>query len=106
MLQCRSALQLLSMALGDAIKNLLAHAQAHRATPMAGRTHLQHAAPITFGYKVAIWADELLRAYQRLKAVENSLTGQFAGAVGTLASLPKRGAAIRDGLCQRLGLRV
>ena len=73
---------------------------------MAGRTHLQHAAPITFGYKVAIWADELLRAYQRLKAVENSLTGQFAGAGGTLASLPKRGAAIRDGLCQRLGLRV
>lgn len=106
MLQCRSGLQLLSMALGDAIKNLLAHAQAHRATPMAGRTHLQHAAPITFGYKVAIWADELLRAYQRLEAVENSLTGQFAGAVGTLASLPKRGAAIRDGLCQRLGLRV
>jgi adenylosuccinate lyase/3-carboxy-cis,cis-muconate cycloisomerase len=104
-LQCRSGLRLLTKDLGDAIKGLLTHAQAHRATPMAGRTHLQHAAPITFGYKLAIWTDELLRAHQRLEAVESSLTGQFAGAVGTLASLPKHGAAIRDGLCRRLGLK-
>jgi 3-carboxy-cis,cis-muconate cycloisomerase len=106
MLQCRAGLQLLSKALGDAIKALLAHAQAHRATPMAGRTHMQHAAPITFGYKLAIWVDELLRAHQQLEGVERGLTGQFAGAVGTLASLPEHGAAIRDDLCRRLGLRA
>ncbi len=106
MLQARAGLRLLDEHLAEAIRALLGHAKRFRATPMAGRTHLQHAAPITFGYKLAIWADELLRAHDRLKAVEGSLTGQFAGAVGSLASLPKRGAKIRDGLCRRLGLRA
>jgi adenylosuccinate lyase/3-carboxy-cis,cis-muconate cycloisomerase len=105
MLQCRQALSLLTLHLTGAIKALLVHANRHRTTPMAGRTHCQHAVPITFGYKVAIWIDELLRARERLNKVQKSLTGQFAGAVGTLASLPGRGASIRDGLCRKLGLQ-
>jgi adenylosuccinate lyase/3-carboxy-cis,cis-muconate cycloisomerase len=105
LLQCREGLHLLEIDLTSAIKALLAHADRHRSTPMAGRTHGQHAAPITFGYKIAIWIDELLRVYDRMHQTEKSLTGQFAGAVGTLASLPERGAEIRDRLCRKLGLQ-
>jgi adenylosuccinate lyase/3-carboxy-cis,cis-muconate cycloisomerase len=106
MLQCRAGLALLEVSVSGAIQGLLTHAKRFQATPMAGRTHQQHASPITFGFKVAIWADELMRAYDRLQSAQESLTGQFAGAVGTLASLPVRGAAIREGLCRRLGLKA
>jgi 3-carboxy-cis,cis-muconate cycloisomerase len=105
MLQCREGLHLLELHLTVAIKALLVRADRHRLTPMAGRTHGQHAAPITFGYKIAIWVDELLRARERIHKTEKSLTGQFAGAVGTLASLPERGAEIRSRLCRKLGLQ-
>ena len=37
---------------------------------MPGRTHGQHAVPVTFGYKVAVWIDELVRHVERLKNCE------------------------------------
>ena len=106
MLQCRNGLRLLRKDVAATIQALLGHARSFRSTPMAGRTHMQHAAPVTFGYKISIWIDELLQVYRRLDGAEKSLTGQFAGAVGTLASLPDRGPRIRDGLCSRLGLQA
>lgn len=106
MLQCREGFQVLGLDLTDTIKALLVQANRYRSTPMAGRTHGQHAAPITFGYKIAIWVDELLRAYDRMHKTQKSLTGQFAGAVGTLASLPERGAEMRSRLCRKLGLQA
>jgi 3-carboxy-cis,cis-muconate cycloisomerase len=76
-----------------------------RDTPMAGRTHGQHAVPITFGLKAASWADELARCGDRLEAVtESCLAGQLAGAAGTLASLGTEAAAVRRGFCRLLGL--
>ena len=63
-------------------------AQRYRDTPMAGRTHLQQALPVTFGYKCAIWLDMFDRHAERLaQARPRVLVGQFAGAAGTLASL-------------------
>ncbi len=82
-------------------------AQRHRDTVMAGRTHVVHAIPITFGYKAAIWADELGRNIERLEQMAPRVfVGQLAGAVGTLATLTEQGLAIQERTMQRLGLGV
>ncbi len=84
---------------------LLDLAARHRATPMAGRTHGMQALPITFGYKVAVWAAEIGRHLERLAACRGHIAvGQFAGAVGTLASVGPRGLEVQRRLCEALGL--
>ncbi|UOM35066.1 lyase family protein [Acuticoccus sp. I52.16.1] len=84
---------------------LARHADTHRRTPMAGRSKLQHAAPITFGYRCAVWLDQLLRRIERLSAALGACaTLQFGGAVGTLSALGAQGPAVRHGLARRLGL--
>ena len=70
----------------------------HRDTPMAGRTHLQQALPVTFGYKAAIWLAMFDRHAERLEQLKpRVLVGQFAGAAGTLASLGDKGFAVQAG---------
>ncbi|WP_158971280.1 class-II fumarase/aspartase family protein [Chachezhania sediminis] len=77
----------------------------HRHTPMAGRSKLQHGVPITFGYKVAVWLDQIARARDDLAAALDAASVlQFGGAVGTLASLRDRGMAVRQALAERLDL--
>ena len=89
-------------ALGDSLADL---AESHRGTVMAGRTHGQHAIPITFGFKVAVWLDEVHRQQQRLQeARPRILVGEFGGAVGTLASLGDVGLQIKERLMRKLGL--
>lgn len=92
----------------DALADVLAGlAERHRDTLMAGRTHGQHALPVTFGFKAAVWLDELLRQQERLLASRSRvLVGEFGGAVGTLAALGRRGLAIQRKLMRRLGLGV
>jgi adenylosuccinate lyase/3-carboxy-cis,cis-muconate cycloisomerase len=81
----------------------LAHRYAR--TPMAGRTHGQHAVPITFGLKAATWADELDRARTRLDAARATvLTAQLSGAAGTFASLGGDAQAVQEAFARRLGL--
>src|SRR5438128_3052756 len=88
-------------------KILTALAQRHRDTPMAGRTHLQQALPVTFGYKTAIWLSMFDRHAERLAQLKpRVLVGQFAGAAGTLASLGDKGFAVQQALCEELGLGV
>lgn len=80
-------------------------ADRHRATIMPGRTAGQFATPITFGAKVAGWADDLLREMRAFDAVRGMvLTGQLGGTTGQLAILGAAGPAIRDEVCARLGL--
>ena len=87
-LQLREGLRIVGEDLAALRGILAALARRHRDTPMAGRTHLQHALPITFGYKVAIWLDMFDRHVERLEQLKpRVLVGQFAGAAGTLASL-------------------
>lgn len=82
-------------------------ARRHRDTLMAGRTHGQNAAPITFGYKAAVWLDELMRQRQRLEAcAPRSLVGELGGAVGTLAALGPKGIEVQRRVMKRLGLGV
>jgi 3-carboxy-cis,cis-muconate cycloisomerase len=105
-LQMQGGLALIEAELDGVIAALVRLARAHRDTPMAGRSFQQHAAPITFGLKVAGWLDEALRHRDRLPALKERLfTVQFGGAVGTLSALGDRGAAVRAALARELGLR-
>jgi adenylosuccinate lyase len=79
----------------------------YRDTPMAGRTHLQHALPITFGYKVAVFLSAFDRHYERLQQLKpRTLLVQFGGAAGTLASLGDSdiGLRVRAKMAEDLGL--
>lgn len=80
-------------------------ARQYRSLVMIGRTNDQQALPITLGFKMATWADELDRSIARLEGSrERIFVGSFFGAVGTLASLEEHGLAIQQGLMQELGL--
>jgi len=104
-LQLRAALDLIDADLG-ALRDILGTlAQRHRDTPMAGRTHLQQALPITFGYKAAVWLSAIERHIERLAQLRpRVLVGQLAGAAGTLASLGAQGFAVQEAFCAELGL--
>lgn len=104
-LQIRQALEVIERDLSDLDGILDQMAQTYRDAPMAGRTHLQHALPITFGYKAAVWLLMVRRHRQRLEQLRpRVLVGQFGGAAGTLASLGDEGLAVSEALCQDLGL--
>src|SRR6185503_16399077 len=96
-LQLRDALVIIGDDLAHLDTTLTALAKRHRDTVMAGRTHLQHALPVTFGYKAAVWRGMIVRHRQRLEQLKpRVLVGQFAGAAGTLASLGDKGLAVHD----------
>lgn len=104
-LQLQAALNLIDSELEQLIGTLAGLAETYRRAPMAGRTHLQHALPVTFGYKVAIWLSPLLRMRTRLaELTPRAAVGQFAGAAGTLASLGEDGLKVSDALMDELGL--
>lgn len=104
-LQIRDAFDLIESDIHQ-LRNILADmALRYRNTPMAGRTHLQQALPITFGYKAAIWLNMFDRHAERLaQARPRVLVGQFAGAAGTLASLGDKGLEVQQAMMQELGL--
>ncbi len=104
-LQIRDALALIEQDL-EAVDGLLAElAERYRDTPMAGRTHLQHALPITFGYKAAVWLLAIRRNRERLAQLKpRVLIGQLGGAAGTLASLGEQGLSVQTALMKELGL--
>jgi len=106
-LQVRAALLLVERDI-QAVRGLLAGLAArYRDTPMAGRTHLQHALPITFGYKCAVWLSMFDRHAERLVELRPRVeVGQFAGAAGTLASLGDKGLQVQEALMDELGLGV
>ncbi len=80
-------------------------AEAHRGTPMAARTWLQHALPMPFGLKLAGYAAALARTRARLRrARAEALALQFGGAAGTLAALGDRGLEVSARLAELLEL--
>ena len=75
----------------------------HKHTPMIGRTHGVHAEPMTFGLKLALWFDELVRDRERLTRAREAISvGKISGAVGTYAHLDP---GIEQSVCDQLGLR-
>ncbi|MEN6411418.1 MAG: adenylosuccinate lyase [Veillonellales bacterium] len=88
-------------------KSTLNLVRKYRDTIMCGRTHVIHALPITLGYKVAVWADELGRDIQRLEEIKDRVfVGEMAGAVGTLASQPEKGLEVQTRMMEILDLNV
>jgi len=86
---------------------LAGRAEQHKTTPLAGRTWLQHAAPVTLGVKMAGWLDALERQAVRLEEVwSRALVLQFGGAAGTLAALGGRGLEVAEALAAELGLAL
>ncbi|MCH8063164.1 MAG: molybdopterin-dependent oxidoreductase, partial [Chloroflexi bacterium] len=80
---------------------------AERTKDMAlpGRTHGQHAVPATFGFKVAVWIDELCRHVERLRGCEGRVfVAMLGGGAGTLASLGEIGLTTQDRMAEKLGL--
>ena len=106
-LQLRDAHAIVTRDLGEIRRLLGGLARRHRDTVQAGRTHGQQALPITFGYKVAVWAAEVDRHRERLAQLEPRVfRGQLAGGVGTLASIGERGLELQALFCRDLGLAV
>ncbi len=106
-LQIRDGLALIETDLAALDATLSTLADKHRLTLMAGRTHLQHALPITFGHKCAVWLSMIRRNRERLMQLRPRVqVGQFAGAAGTLASLGDQGLAVHDALMADLDLGV
>ena len=106
-LQVRAGLEVIERLLDETVAALRRLAAEHRDTPMAGRTHLQHALPVTFGYKAAVWLSGLLRHRERIGQMKaRVLVAEFSGAAGTLASLGTEGLAVQAGFARELGLGV
>jgi 3-carboxy-cis,cis-muconate cycloisomerase len=106
-LQLRAALGLIEPALLRLSGELRRLAREHRLTPLAGRTWLQQAVPITFGLKVAGWLSAIDRHRGRLEAVgPRVLVLQLGGAAGTLASLGERGLDVALGTAHELKLAL
>lgn len=92
----------LERALGDAIAS---RAEEHRTTVMSGRTHGQHAVPITLGGKLAVWLAEVERHLQRLRSArKRAAVVQLFGAAGTGAALGPEIRELRRRLAARLSL--
>lgn len=104
-LQLRSSLTAIERDVAGAVEAAIALARDHRDTAQAGRTHGQHAVPITFGLKAATWLDELQRLAERLgQARPRLLVAQIFGAAGTLAAYGEQALAVKAGVARRLGL--
>ncbi|MGE0765602.1 MAG: 3-carboxy-cis,cis-muconate cycloisomerase [Hyphomicrobiaceae bacterium] len=104
-LQIRDALALVEADLVSLDATLADLAARHRDTVMAGRTHLQHALPVTFGFKAAVWLSMVRRHRERLQQLKpRVLVVQFSGAAGTLASLGDEGLKVQAALADELGL--
>jgi len=106
-LQIRDALNIIEQQMKKLIKNLANLAKEHKKTIMIGRTHGQHALPITFGLKMAVFMAEMLRHYKRLRRIKEEVSvGKMAGAVGTGAAFGEKFFEIQDIVMKELGLKA
>ena len=105
-LQIREGLVLVDDELGAIAAAMAKLAREHRDTPIIGRSNLQQAIPVTFGYKMAGLLSAIQRHRERIAQLrERVLVGEFAGAAGTLASLQTGAMETQAGLCAELGLK-
>ena len=104
-LQMRDGFDLIAADLEAILTALGDLARRHRTTPCVGRTYGQHAAPITFGYKAAVWCMGIAEVADLLPALRaRVLTASLAGPVGTLAGLGDKGPAVAEAFAEDLGL--
>ena len=105
LLQVRRAHGIFLRQLGEVLTVLAELAERTKDVLLPGRTHGQHAVPATFGFKVAVWIDELARHVERLRGCEGRVfVAMLGGGAGTLASLGEPGLSTQDRMAERLGL--
>ncbi|MCK1976859.1 adenylosuccinate lyase [Jeotgalicoccus huakuii] len=79
-------------------------ARKHKHTIMMGRTHGVHAEPTSFGIKMALWHQEMVRNLKRFRAVREEIeVGKMSGAVGTFANIPPE---VEEYVCHHLGIGI
>jgi len=101
--QMRQALTLLIRESQKVFEVLKKRAFEHKDTVMIGRTHGIHAEPVTFGLKMALWADEMRRNIARLRRARGVISvGKLSGAVGTFAAIDP---SVEEYVCRKLSLR-
>jgi len=106
-LQLREAINIIRRRLDDIEQVLLDAAERYKGTVMIGRTHGQHALPVTFGFKLSVWMREIARHVQRLDDCKKRLlVGKMSGAVGTQAGLGPNAMRIQELVMSRLGLKA
>ncbi len=104
-LQFKEALAVVEKDLRGLEKTLLRLAKENIKTVAVGRTHGQHAIPVTYGLRFSIWAMEIKRHIERIgEAKKRILVGKMSGAVGTQASFGKKGIRIQKLVMKDLGL--
>jgi 3-carboxy-cis,cis-muconate cycloisomerase len=104
-LQIREGLAIVEQDLKEISQSLAKLAKTHRDTPIIGRSNLQQATPITFGYKMASILAGIERHRERLQQLKpRVLVGEFGGASGTLSSLETGAMETQAGLMKELGL--
>jgi adenylosuccinate lyase len=105
-LQFKEALQIVESKLSKLEETLMGLAEKYKKTVMVGRTHGQHALPITLGLKFAVWMREISRYIQRIQECRKRvLVGKLTGAVGTQAGFGELGLKIQKLVMDRLGLQ-
>ncbi len=105
-LQLREALGLIEERLNNFERILMEKSLQYKNTLMMGRTHGQHALPITLGFKFAVWMREISRHIQRLRQCKDRvLVGKMTGAVGVQAGLGLHAMKIQELVMQRLGIK-
>jgi adenylosuccinate lyase len=106
-LQLKDALEIIEKKLEGFKGVLQSQANRYKETIMIGRTHGQHALPITLGFKFAVWGYEINRHIERLdECKKRVLVGKISGAVGTQAGLGEHAERIQELVMKRLGLRT
>jgi 3-carboxy-cis,cis-muconate cycloisomerase len=106
LLQVRRAHEIFLGQLATVLTHLAELAERTKDALLPGRTHGQHAVPATFGFKVAVWIDELCRHVERLRACEGRVfVAMLGGGAGTLASLGEPGLATQEKMAARLGMQ-
>ena len=105
LLQLRKAHRIYLDQLARVLAMLADLAERTRDFALPGRTHGQHAVPATFGLKVAVWIDELIRHVERLRGCEDRVfVAMLGGGAGTLGSLGEIGMDIQERMAEKLDM--
>ncbi|SMD30289.1 adenylosuccinate lyase [Picrophilus oshimae] len=105
-MQIKSAVKIIKDDIKNLMKTLIKLIDENKDSVMVGRTHGQHASPITFGLKLSVYLDEMSRHLKRLTEAEDRIVaGKISGPVGTGASLGKDSIEIQNRVCEILGIK-
>ena len=106
-LQLKDAIEIIEKKLACLRRILQDKTARYKGTVMIGRTHGQHALPITLGFKFAVWTCEVTRHTQRLRECKDRvIVGKMSGAVGTQAGLGEHAVRIQELVMKRLGVHT